>query len=134
MEERLGRPDCIIVADGEVLVRSAISEYLRHCGYKVIEAASVDEVIDVVEAKTTPVDAILCDAGITGSMNAFDLRLRIRNEQPQIEVVLAGNVDAVAKAAGKMCDQGPHLQRPYDPEAVVNHIKMLMATARGKQP
>ena len=132
MEDRLRRTECIIVADGEVLVRSAIADYLRHCGYKVIEAASADEVVEVVEGNTMPVDAILCDAGITGAMNAFDLRLWVRTERPQIEVVLAGNVDSAAKAAGKMCEEGPHLQRPYAPEAVVSRIRILLAGARSK--
>ena len=39
-----------------------------------------------------------------------------------LEIVLAGNVSAAAKAAGDLCDDGPHLKRPYDPQAVLNHL------------
>jgi CheY-like chemotaxis protein len=39
----------ILVVDDEVIIRTAISEYLRDCGYKVIEAASVDEAVLVLQ-------------------------------------------------------------------------------------
>jgi len=49
---------------------------------------------------------------------------------PAVAVVLAGNVDAAAKAAGKLCDEGPHLKRPYEAKKVVAHIMRLLAASR----
>lgn len=121
---------CLIVADADVLVRNALAEYLRHCGYKVFEAATSDEVVIALEEGAITIDALLADAELTGRYNAFDLRIRIRDHHPTVEVVLAGNVDAAAKAAGQLCDDGPHLRRPYDPESVAAHIKRLLAATR----
>jgi DNA-binding response OmpR family regulator len=124
---------CIVVADSEVLVRNAIADYLRHCGYRVIEAANSDEALTVLKSDDTPVEAVLCDAEVAGELSAFELRVWIRENRPQVQIVLAGNIDAAAKAAGQMCDKGPHLKRPYDAEAVANHIRIMLATARDKQ-
>ena len=123
-------PQCLIVADADVLVRNALAEYLRHCGYKVFEAATSDEVVIALEEGTLQIDALLADADLAGRYNVFELRIWVKDHHPGVEVVLAGNVDAAAQAAGQLCDEGPHLQRPYDPESVAAHIKRLLAATR----
>ena len=120
----------LIVADSEVIVRNALSDYLRHCGYKIIDAASTDEVLVVLETGSAQISAILSDAELGGSINPFALRLMVRQRWPDIRFILAGNVIAAAKAAGELCDDGPHLKRPYDPAAVLAHIMRLLGTAR----
>lgn len=130
MADELPDTQCLIVADADVLIRNALAEYLRQCGYKVFEAATSDEVIIAIEEGTVKIDALLADAQLSGRYNAFELRIWVRDHHPDIEIVLAGNIDAAAKAAGHLCDEGPHLQRPYDPESVAAHIKRLLAATR----
>lgn len=128
-EEQL-EPQCLIVADADVLIRNALAEYLRHCGYKVFEAATSDEVVVALEEGALTIDALLADTELSGRYNAFELRIWVREHHPGVEVVLAGSVDSAARAAGQLCDEGPHLQRPYDPDAVARHIKRLLAAVR----
>ena len=123
-------PHCLIVADADVLIRNALAEYLRNSGYKVWEAATSDEVIIALEEGVVQIDALLADAQLSGSFNAFQLRIWVRNHYLDVEIVLAGNIDSAAKAAGHLCDEGPHLRRPYDPESVAAHIRRLLATTR----
>lgn len=134
MAEQLPDPQCLIVADADVLIRNALAEYLRHCGYKVFEAATSDEVIIALEEGAVKIDALLADAELTGRFNVFELRIWVKDHYPNVEVVLAGNIDAAAKAAGHLCDEGPHLQRPYDPDSVAAHIKRLLAATRRQSP
>lgn len=130
MADEFADAKCLIVADADVLIRNALAEYLRHCGYKVFEAATSDEVIIALEEGAMKIDALLADAELSGRFNAFKLRLWVRDHHPDVEVVLAGSVDSAAKAAGQLCDEGPHLQRPYDAESVAAHIKRLLAATR----
>ncbi|MDK2759356.1 MAG: hypothetical protein KYX66_21760, partial [Blastomonas fulva] len=130
MAEELSDPPCLIVADPDVLSRNGLAEYLRHCGYKVFEAATSDEVIIALEEGATGFQAMLVDAELSGELNAFELRMWVKKHYPDVDIILAGNVDRAAKAAGHLCDDGPHLQRPYDPESVVAHIKRLLAATR----
>ena len=115
----------IVVADGDVIVRHAIADYLRDCGYNVIECAHAVEVLTVLEDRTLAIDAVLCDAELGGSRNAFQMRAWIRDQRPEIHVVLAGNVKSAADAAADICEEGPHLERPYDPRLVLDYIKRL---------
>lgn len=130
MAEEFPDPQCLIVADADVLIRNALAEYLRHCGYKVFEAATSDEVVIALEEGSLEIDALLSDAELPGRYNAFELRIWIKDQYPDVDVVLAGNIDSAARAAGQLCDDGPHLQRPYDPESVAAHIKRLLAATR----
>lgn len=134
MAEEFPEPQCLIVADADVLIRNALAEYLRHCGYKVFEAATSDEVVVAFEEGSMTVDALLTDAELSGRYNAFELRMWAKEHHPDVTVVLAGSVDSAAKAAGQLCDEGPHLRRPYDPENVVLHIKRLLSAARRHHP
>ncbi len=128
MAERPSSPHCLIVADGEVLIRNALAAYLRDCGYKVIEAASSDDIMTVLEDGATAPQLILSDAVLGGTINAFELRIWVRQRFPDVHMVLAGSVEAAARAAGHICEQGGHVRKPYDPQAVVQHIKRLLAS------
>ena len=118
----------LIVVDGDVLVRHVLSDYLRTCGYTVIEAATTDEAASVLSDTTVDVQAMLCDADAPGQRNAFELRAWSRKERPEVEVILAGSVSGAATKAAELCDEGPQLKRPYDPQSVSDYIKRIMGS------
>jgi DNA-binding NtrC family response regulator len=118
----------LLVADSDVLVRHVIADYLRSCGYIVIEAASFEEALAVMEDDRLAPPLALCDADLAGGGNGFALRVRLASVRPDAKVILAGNAAAAAKAAGDLCDEGPHLARPYDPQLVVERIRRHLAT------
>ena len=57
--------------DEEVLIRFAIADYLRDCGYRVIEAASGKEAMLVIEKSDLKIDIVLCDAALKGKVNGI---------------------------------------------------------------
>ena len=48
----------ILVVEDEVLIRLVIAEYLRDCGYRVIEAVHADEALLVLRKSECPVLAV----------------------------------------------------------------------------
>lgn len=118
----------ILIVDGDVISRHAIADYLRHCGYAVVEAANTDEALTALGEVSLGVDVILCEAGAVGTRSAFELSTWVRNNRPELEVRLAGSLDGIATTAAQLCESGPHLARPYEPQAVVDYIKKLRAT------
>ena len=117
----------VLLIEGEVLARHELAEYLRHCGYHVIEASTTDEAVTVLSTTRIGVDAVLCDAEAPGEMNGFALANWVRSTRPGVPVLLAGNYDRAADAAGELCDQGPELARPYDPALVLDRIRRRLA-------
>lgn len=123
--------ETILVVEDEVLIRTAISEYLRHCGYRVIEACSADEAITILtQPDIVEVDIVFSDIEMPGSMDGFGLSKWVREHCKGIEVVLASTIEKAAKAAGELCEEGPHLKKPYEPQQVVEWIKRLRGQVR----
>jgi CheY-like chemotaxis protein len=119
---------CVLIADSDIIIRHALGAYLRHCGYRVVEAATSDEAVLAVSKAGLSVDIILCDVAVLGSMSGFELSNWMRLKHPDIEVKLAASVERAAETAANLCDSGPHLARPYDPQSVVHYIHQRRAT------
>ncbi len=117
----------ILIVDGDIISRHAIADYLRHCGYAVVEAANTDEALTALAELSLGVDIILCDIAAIGARSGFELAQWVRDNRPGLEVRLAGSLDVAARTAADLCETGPHLKRPYEPQAVVDYIKQLRA-------
>lgn len=128
MAQQPGESNRLIVVDGDVLVRHVISDYLRSCGYVVIEAATTDEAAIVLDDANVAIDAALCDADAPGSRSAFQLRAWALQRRPEVQVILAGTIAATAGKAAELCEDGPQLRRPYDPQSVVEYIRRIMGS------
>lgn len=119
---------CILMVEPDVLVRQPIAEYLRECGYKVVETGNTDEALVIMSARTMAVDIILADAQAPGKLDGFGLARWMRQNRPSAKVILAGTVANEAKEAGDLCEDGPRLSKPYDPQLLVDRIKRAIAT------
>lgn len=115
----------VLLLDDEVLVRMEIAEYLRKCGYLVIEAASIEEAKAFIHARKA-VDIVL--VGMHSITDGFDFSSWVRRQEPKLQIMMAGSLPATAQAAAKLCDEGPTLSRPYQPEHVVDRIKQMLAS------
>jgi CheY-like chemotaxis protein len=117
----------IVVVEDTVLIRMAIAAYLRHCGYRVIEAASSDEALIVLQHHKAAIHVLFSDAEVSGALDAFALTQWVRKHRPEIRLVMAGSPKSAAAAAGHLCEEGPHLAKPYEPQAVEEYIRRLLA-------
>jgi CheY-like chemotaxis protein len=119
-------PQTVLVVEDEVFIRMVVSEYLRGCGYKVLEAANADEALVLLDHPELDVDVVFSDIEMPGSMNGFELSNWVRAHRPDVDVVLAGNVTRAANAAAELCSTGP-LPKPYAPQFAADRIRQLMA-------
>lgn len=119
----------VLVVDGDVIERTVIADYLRHCGYRVIEANSAEEAVEALNYDGFEVNVVLSDVILPGEMSGFALSQWMRQRKPGVEVVLSSVIERTAEAASDLCEEGPALAKPYNPETVVDHIKRLK---RGK--
>jgi CheY-like chemotaxis protein len=118
----------ILIVDGDIVSRHVIADYLRRCAYAVVEAASTDEALVALGEPSLSIDVILCEVSALGSRSGFELASWVRANRPELEVRLAAGVETAAQTAAELCESGPHLERPYQPEEVVDYIKRLRAS------
>jgi CheY-like chemotaxis protein len=118
----------VLVVEDEVLIRLVIAEYLRDCGYRVVEAVHADEALLVLRKSERVIDVVFTDIEMPGSMDGFALAQWVRSNRPGIDVVLTGSVTRAVQAASDLCDQQDHVPKPYDPQTVHDRIRRLLAS------
>ena len=124
--EPLAAPETsILVAEDEVLIRMAISDYLRECGYRVVEAGSGDEAIKILQAGVA-IDVVFSDIHMPGDVDGFGLAHWVRRERPGVKVILTSGVARSAKEAGHLCGEAPLIAKPYDHGNLEVRIRQLL--------
>ena len=121
---------CVLVVEADILIRHPLAEYLRACGYTVLEASNTADARKLLAEGPQAVDAVLADADAPAE-GGFALAAFIRANHPDVQVILAGSVAKAAASAGELCEQGPALTKPYDHRLVHDRIRRLLA-ARGR--
>jgi CheY-like chemotaxis protein len=117
----------VLVVEDEVLVRLVIADYLRECGYRVHEAAHAAEAVAVLESGTVAIDIVFSDVQMPGEMDGFGLARWVRTHRPGVRVILTSSVERSADIAATLCEAGPLLEKPYEPQGVVDRIRQLIA-------
>jgi CheY-like chemotaxis protein len=118
----------ILIVEPDILARMVIADYVRDCGYRVVEGVNADDVLAVLEAGAK-IDVILTEVQLAGSIDGFGLARQIRENHPDIDVILTSGVARAADKAGDLCDDGP-LAKPYHPQEVVRRINVLRERRR----
>jgi DNA-binding response OmpR family regulator len=121
-----------MVVDADILARMAIADYLRDCGYKVIEAISGTDVHTVLAADH-PVDVLLIDVVLHASEDGFAVGRAVRAQHPEIEIIMTTSTGKLAEKAGELCDDGP-LVKPFHPQELMRRIQRLRGRTEAEKP
>ena len=98
--------ETVLIVEDEVLIRLVISEYLRDCGYRVIEAANADEALVVLKQEELVIDIVLSDVEMPGSMDGFGLARWIREHRTGLDVNSSGEPQARRRSCRRFVRRG----------------------------
>ncbi len=120
-----------MVVEPDVLVRSVIAEYLRDCGYRVIEGVAAHDVWAVLGGSHR-VDVLLVDVNLPGDQNGFELAHGVRQKHRDVDVILTSGIAGAVQQSTELCQEGP-MKKPYDPKDVEARIKILLERRRASK-
>ena len=115
----------VLLIESDDDIRNALAEYLRECGYRVIEAQDAKQARAALKMSEPKVHVALVDAATTGS--GYALRNWIISRHPDVEVILAGTTENAVRGAGEVCKHGPAIKKPYDHSRVLERIRHSLA-------
>jgi CheY-like chemotaxis protein len=121
-QEGATRPPAILVVEDEILIRSAVAEFLRDAGYRVIEAANAAEAVAIF-ASRTQIDLVFSDVNMPGTMDGVGLVRWIADHHPGIQVILTSAISH-ARRAGQ--SGASFLPKPYRLAEAVRRIASLL--------
>ena len=116
----------VLLVESRPLMRMAIAAYLRECGYVVTEADNPAEARQLLETGTEP-DVVFIDLEATGQLDGFGLAHWIRKTLPGLKVLLTSGARRAAETAGDLCEEGPHLAKPYAHRDLEAQLRRLLA-------
>jgi CheY-like chemotaxis protein len=87
----------VLVVEGDALARTVLAHYLRDCGYRVLEAAQVQEATTILQQGTIRVDVTLSTIDISNPGDGFRLSKWVKAHCPDIPIVLAGTLERAAR-------------------------------------
>ena len=124
---RSRRASTVLIVEDEVLIRMAVADYLRDCGYRVVEAGNGDEAVSLLKTDAE-VDVVFSDVNLPGGINGFALAQWIRRERPGLRTILTSGIVRAAREAHDLCEEGPLVEKPYDHREVERRIRSLLAS------
>lgn len=117
----------ILLVEADFAIRYPLAEYLRECGYRVVEAVSTDEARTLLSDETIGIDIVLSDVKSPGKLNGFELAKWIGENASGVETFLAATPAKATEKAARLCEQGPEGGKPYHSHGLLDRIKRLMA-------
>lgn len=118
----------IMLVEQDILVRMLIAEYLRSCGYKVVEGINTEDVLVVLRAGNK-IQIIFVGMRMDGDIDGFSLASTVRESYPDVDVILTSGVQNAADKASDLCDRGPS-KRPYHTQELLRRINRLREQRR----
>jgi CheY-like chemotaxis protein len=104
------------------------ADLLREGGsFKVVEAATADEALTVLEATAKDVRAVVTDVEMPGSLDGFTLTRLVKQPWPHIGVVVVSG--RAAPGPNQLPEGAFFLTKPYRPAALVEAVQFVLAPA-----
>jgi CheY-like chemotaxis protein len=110
----------ILIVEDEPLVRLCAVEVLEDAGYQVIEAASADEAIAILESRAD-IRVIFTDIHMPGSMDGLKLAHAVRHRWPPIKIIVTSGREKIAPQ--DLPDGGRFFAKPYDPAKLKDTLR-----------
>ena len=115
----------VLVVEDEILIRAAVAEYLRISGHTVVEAADAADAIAVF-ISGEPIDVVMCDVNMPGTMDGLGLARWINRHHPALPVLLTSG-RRIALCANKI-PADFFIAKPYRLGELAERLKLILAS------
>jgi CheY-like chemotaxis protein len=118
------RPVVLIVED-DFLIRMHAAEMIADAGFDVVEAASADAAIVILEDRLDII-VVFTDIQMPGSMDGLKLAAAIRGRWPPIKIVATSGIVDVRKV--DLPEGSRFLAKPYSSAEIIRTLRELTGT------
>jgi CheY-like chemotaxis protein len=120
---------CILLVEDESLIREIMAECLEDAGYVVIQAATGDEALFVIQESPATITALVTDFHMPGKADGADVAHHIREKWPGIPVVIASGRPDILQQAWQVKFGYGLLIKPYGPRQLIRMLKEMTLAA-----
>jgi PAS domain S-box-containing protein len=117
--------ETVLVVEDEPGVRDLIRDFLTRCGYKVVEAGSAMEAIEIVAAGRTPIEMLVTDV-VMPQMNGRVLAERLVAAQPSLKVLYMSGYTEDRGLEQNVSSGAAFLQKPFTPDMLARKVREVL--------
>jgi len=110
----------VLIVEDEPLVRIGAVNLIEDAGFEVIEAASADEAIGILECRSD-VRVVFTDIHMPGSMDGLKLAHAVRNRWPPIRIIVTSGRELIAEQV--LPEGGRFFAKPYNPIEILDALR-----------
>jgi PAS domain S-box-containing protein len=115
----------VLLVEDEIGVRELIRDFLRRCGYTVIEASSAPEAVELFSRNHDHVDALITDV-IMPQMNGRALAERLVSLRPSLKILYMSGYTDDAGVGQSVTGGAGFLQKPFTPDALARKLREIL--------
>jgi len=117
----------VLIADDEAALRHAIVEILRSSGYKVLEAESSTQALEMARQHRGQLDILLTDIVMPG-LRGPELARRVAKVHPEVQIVyMSGYAEGLPEA--QLPANSTFLQKPFRFATLLEQLKLVRRRA-----
>ncbi len=109
----------VLVVEDEFLLRLNAVEMIQSAGYEALEAASADQAIALLEARSD-ITVLFTDIDMPGSIDGLRLARAVRGRWPPIKIIATSG--HFRMRADDLPDGGRFLPKPYNSAQLIGTI------------
>jgi CheY-like chemotaxis protein len=114
----------ILIVEDEFLIRLNAVEMIEEAGFEVVQAASADEAIAILERRLD-ITVVFTDIQMPGSMDGLKLPAAVRARWPPIMIVATSG--RVKLGPGDLPEGSRFLSKPYSPAEITKVLREVIA-------
>ncbi|MDB6168214.1 MAG: Multi-sensor hybrid histidine kinase [Verrucomicrobia bacterium] len=119
-----GGKETVLLVEDERPVREFAVAVLEHFGYRVLQAASGVQALEVWKWHAAKISLLLTDLVMPDGMTGVELAQRLHGEKPALRVVFtSGYSSEMASRVFALQHEIPFLQKPYVPETLSRAVR-----------
>jgi signal transduction histidine kinase/ActR/RegA family two-component response regulator/HAMP domain-containing protein len=106
--------ETVLVVEDELVLREMARDFLKDCGYRILEASSGREALEIWDQYRTEVDLLLTDMKMPEGVSGMELAERMLSEQPKLRVIFtSGYSDDIVSPEILVRNNARFLPKPY---------------------
>jgi CheY-like chemotaxis protein len=110
----------VLVVEDEWFLRASIADFLRDNDCTVLEAASGEEAVSLIDGKDQTLDVLFTDIRLGGELNGWDVAERFRAHRPALRVLYTSGYSIQPR---RDVADSEFFDKPYRLEAILAACK-----------
>ena len=110
----------VLIVEDEPLIRIGAVHIIEDAGFEVIEAASADEAIRVLEFRSD-IRVVFTDIHMPGSMDGLKLAHAVRDRWPPIKIIVTSGRELIAEQ--DLPEGGRFFAKPYNANEILGALR-----------